>query len=77
MIKVAIDAKKMRELGITDLRPGATVMAKVHCGQTSVGYAWFHDVIAFVQIANLVQVLVTIRLQSSFGVHRNSECSKV
>lgn len=49
LIKVAIDAKKMRDVGITDLRPGATVMAKVHCGQTSVGYAWFHDVIAFVQ----------------------------
>jgi hypothetical protein len=49
LIKVAIDAKKMKELGINDLRPGATVMAKVHCGKTSVGYAWFHDVIAFVQ----------------------------
>ncbi len=49
LIKVAIDAAKMRELGITDLRPGASVMAKVHCGKTSVGYAWFHDVIAFVQ----------------------------
>jgi len=49
LIKVAVDAAKMRELGINDLRPGASVIAKVHCGKTSVGYAWFHDVIAFVQ----------------------------
>lgn len=49
LIKVAIDAQKIKELGITDLRPGASVIAKVHCGQSSVGYAWFHDVIAFVQ----------------------------
>lgn len=49
LIKVAIDAAKMKALGVHDLRPGASVIAKVHCGQTSVGYAWFHDVIAFVQ----------------------------
>jgi hypothetical protein len=30
-------------------RPGADVMAKVNCGYRSMGYVWFHDVIAFIQ----------------------------
>jgi multidrug efflux pump subunit AcrA (membrane-fusion protein) len=29
--------------------PGGTVHAKVRCGTASLGYVWFHDVIAFVQ----------------------------
>jgi multidrug efflux pump subunit AcrA (membrane-fusion protein) len=29
--------------------PGGTVKAKVRCGTASLGYVWFHDVIAFVQ----------------------------
>ncbi len=32
-----------------DLRPGASVTAKVDCGKASLGYVWFHDVISFVQ----------------------------
>lgn len=31
------------------LRPGATVKAKVDCGDTSLAYRWFHEVIAWVQ----------------------------
>ena len=31
------------------LRPGVSVTAKIVCGRSSLGYAWFHDVIAFVQ----------------------------
>ena len=30
-------------------RPGAEVTANVYCGRRSVGYVWFHDLIAFVQ----------------------------
>lgn len=31
-----------RELGLP-LRPGAGVVAKIHCGRRSLGYVWFHD----------------------------------
>jgi len=31
------------------LRPGATVTAKVYCGRSSIGYVWFHDLIDFVR----------------------------
>jgi hypothetical protein len=44
LVKVAIDKNELPQL-----RPGATVIAKVHCGRRSIGYAWFHDVIEFVQ----------------------------
>jgi multidrug efflux pump subunit AcrA (membrane-fusion protein) len=40
------------EIDHTDLdykRPGADVMAKIHCGYRSMGYVWLHDVIAFIQ----------------------------
>jgi hypothetical protein len=48
-IKVALDKAQLHSAGIHDLRPGAGVTAMVHCGKTSLGYAWFHDLIAFVQ----------------------------
>jgi multidrug efflux pump subunit AcrA (membrane-fusion protein) len=32
-----------------DLRPGASVVAKIHCGRRSLGYVWFHELIEFVQ----------------------------
>lgn len=44
LIKVAIDKKDL-----PNLRPGATVTAKIYCGRRSIGYVWFHDLIAFVQ----------------------------
>jgi multidrug efflux pump subunit AcrA (membrane-fusion protein) len=44
LVKVAIDKSELPQL-----RPGASVIAKVHCGRRSVGYVWFHDVIEFVQ----------------------------
>jgi hypothetical protein len=31
------------------LRPGATVLARIHCGRRSLGYVWLHDVYEFVQ----------------------------
>lgn len=46
MIKVAVNKEDFDPL---QLRPGATVSAKVHCGRRSMGYAWFRDLIAFVQ----------------------------
>lgn len=27
----------------SDLRPGSTVVAKIHCGERPIGYVWFHD----------------------------------
>lgn len=46
MIKVAINKE---DFDPAQLRPGATVSAKVHCGTRSMGYAWFRDLIAFIQ----------------------------
>ena len=34
---------------LSEMRPGASVVAKVHCGEASLGYVWFGDVIHFVQ----------------------------
>ena len=44
LVKVAIDKSDL-----VDLRPGATVSAKVYCGRRPVGYVLFHSLIAFVQ----------------------------
>jgi len=44
LVRVAVDKHDL-----ADLRPGASVTAKVHCGQRSLGYVMFHDVVAFVQ----------------------------
>jgi hypothetical protein len=44
LIKVAVDKSQLR-----DLRPGAQVTAKVHCGRSSLGYAWLHEVISAIQ----------------------------
>ena len=32
-----------------DLYVGAAVTARIHCGTTSVGYAWFHELFEFIQ----------------------------
>ncbi len=44
LIKVAIDKAELPQL-----RPGATVTAKVYCGRRALGYVLLHDLIAFVQ----------------------------
>jgi multidrug efflux pump subunit AcrA (membrane-fusion protein) len=44
LTKVKIDKN---ELGA--LRPGMNVTAKVYCGRRSIGYVWFHDLVAFIQ----------------------------
>ncbi len=43
-IKVAFDKNQLPHL-----RPGAGVVAKVVCGERSLGYVWLHDLWAFVQ----------------------------
>lgn len=44
LVRVEIDRGDL-----TEPRYGAEVVARVHCGQRSLGYVWFHDVWAFVQ----------------------------
>jgi hypothetical protein len=34
---------------VAGLRPGATAMARVHCGRRSIGYVWLHDLYHYVQ----------------------------
>jgi len=46
LIKVAINKEDIR---LGDIRAGATVTGKVHCGRRSLGYVWFHDLLAFIQ----------------------------
>jgi multidrug efflux pump subunit AcrA (membrane-fusion protein) len=40
--------KEYRRGAETDIRPGATVKARVHCGRAAIGYVWFHDLVNFV-----------------------------
>jgi hypothetical protein len=50
LMKVALDADEMAKLRQHDeLRPGAAVTAKVHCGRRPLGYVLLHDVIEFIQ----------------------------
>lgn len=46
LVKISVD-KSAHDL--VDLKQGAAVNAKIDCGTASVGYCWFHDLIAFVQ----------------------------
>ena len=46
VIKVAINKQ---DIDPANLREGATVTGKVHCGRRSLGYVWFHDLLAFIQ----------------------------
>jgi multidrug efflux pump subunit AcrA (membrane-fusion protein) len=42
VVRVTLDVDKNN---IPELRPGATVHAKIHCGQKSLAYVWFHEVV--------------------------------
>jgi len=42
VVRVTLDVDKKN---IPDLRPGATIHAKIHCGRRSLAYVWFHDVV--------------------------------
>ena len=43
-VDVAIDRG-----ALTEPRPGATVIARIHCGRRSLGYVWLHEVWEFIQ----------------------------
>jgi len=43
MVKVDVDKEDLPHL-----RPGASVTAKIYCGRRSIGYTWFHDLLAFI-----------------------------
>jgi multidrug efflux pump subunit AcrA (membrane-fusion protein) len=49
LIKVAIDKSQFQDLRSGVITPGAAVTAKVHCGRSSLGFKWFHQVWSFVQ----------------------------
>jgi len=44
LLTVGIDAQ-----AVPRLRPGATVIGKIHCGRRSLGFVWFHDLIAMIR----------------------------
>ncbi len=43
------ELKKLVADPTNDLKVGADVKAKIHCGQRAIGYVWFHDLFEFVQ----------------------------
>lgn len=45
LIKVDFEKEQLKDL----LRPGATVIAKVHCGRRPLGFVLFHDVWEFIE----------------------------
>jgi multidrug efflux pump subunit AcrA (membrane-fusion protein) len=51
LVRVAIDKTKL-----PDLRPGASVTARIDCGTRPIGYVWFHDVWEFVQTQILFRI---------------------
>ncbi|MGD9723899.1 MAG: GAF domain-containing protein [Pirellulales bacterium] len=44
LVTVAIDRNE-----VAGLRPGATVLARIHCGRRSLGYVWLHEFYEFLQ----------------------------
>ena len=38
LVTATVDRAKLPRL-----RPGASVLAKIHCGRRSLGYVWLHD----------------------------------
>jgi hypothetical protein len=34
---------------VAEPRPGATVVARIHCGRRALGYVWLHEVWEFIQ----------------------------
>jgi len=48
-VLVKIDQAELKGVLAGDLRPGTTVTGDIHCGRASLGYAWFHEAIQWVQ----------------------------
>jgi multidrug efflux pump subunit AcrA (membrane-fusion protein) len=46
IVRVTVDVDE-KEIG--ELRPGATISAKINCGKRRVAYVWFHEVVEAVQ----------------------------
>jgi hypothetical protein len=46
LVRVTIDPDRHER---QELGAGATVTARIACGRRSLGYVWFHDVLAFIQ----------------------------
>ena len=53
LVRVAFDKT---QLNPTDMTQGATVTAKINCGRVPIGYKYFHDVIAFIQMKILFRL---------------------
>ena len=56
LVKVAINKEEL-----PDLRPGATVTAKVYCGPRTLGYVLLDDLISFIQTENHIPVFLSCR----------------
>ena len=52
LVRVKIDE---HDLG-PEVRPGASVSAKIDCGRRSLGYVWLHDVLEFIQSKVLFRI---------------------
>ncbi len=52
ILRVAINKDDIAD----DLRDGAEVTTKVHCGRASIGYVWLHDLISFFQSKVLFRI---------------------
>jgi multidrug efflux pump subunit AcrA (membrane-fusion protein) len=48
LVRVSFDQEELRRI-IADPKIGATATAKIHCGQRSIGYVWFHDLVDFIR----------------------------
>jgi multidrug efflux pump subunit AcrA (membrane-fusion protein) len=46
IVRVTVDVD---ESAIGELRPGATIFAKINCGKRKIAYVWFHDLVEAVQ----------------------------
>jgi hypothetical protein len=46
LVRVTIDPSRHEK---EELGAGASVTARISCGKRSLGYVWFHDVLAFIQ----------------------------
>jgi multidrug efflux pump subunit AcrA (membrane-fusion protein) len=44
LLTVAID-----RAAVSGLRPGASVIGKIHCGRRAIGFVWFHDLISTIR----------------------------
>jgi multidrug efflux pump subunit AcrA (membrane-fusion protein) len=42
IVRVTVDVD---EKNLPELRPGATILAKIHCGRRTLAFVWFHEVV--------------------------------